>query len=144
MAKTKTTKATSEDHMDSEVNPLFTDDLLAKQGTQVFGHPGIMKSGPNAGQMAEDPTAPKRMVGADRGKKTENKLVGRTIVRVRRMEKGELEDEGWEPRRSMSAPLIIELDNGTSIYASRDDEGNGPGVLFGYVDDERARFEEES
>jgi hypothetical protein len=26
--------------------------------------------------------------------------------------------------------IVLELDDGTSIFPSRDDEGNGPGALF--------------
>ena len=134
-----------DDYMDSEVNPIFADDLAA--GASLHGHPGMMKSGPNAGQMAEDPTAPKRMTGpgrAKRKKQVEKKLVGRTVVRVRPMTEDELMDEGWELGRHWSPPLVVEFDNGTTLYASQDDEGNGPGALFGFVNDERARFEEES
>jgi len=46
----------------------------------------------------------------------------------------ELEQEGWEDDRSGLA-VVIELEGGGKIYASRDGEGNGPGVLFGVTEE---------
>jgi len=40
-----------------------------------------------------------------------------------------MESEGWDDFGS--ATSVIELEDGTLIYPSRDDEGNGPGTLFG-------------
>jgi hypothetical protein len=60
-------------------------------------------------------------------------FVGHTIAMVRPMTIRELEDEGWTLRSSK--PLAIILDDGTKIYASQDDEGNGPGALFGQLPD---------
>ena len=57
-------------------------------------------------------------------------LVGLTITAVRPMKTAELKLEGWETGRG-GAPAILVLSDGTKLYASRDDEGNGPGVLFG-------------
>lgn len=54
---------------------------------------------------------------------------GRTIVKVRQMTPQEMEDESWE--NESTKPTVLELDNGTLLYPSRDDEGNGPGNLFG-------------
>lgn len=62
--------------------------------------------------------------------KTPEGVVGRTITGVRLMTKAELEKEGWSIGR-YDDPLVIELDNGSLLYASQDDEGNGPGVIFG-------------
>ncbi len=56
-------------------------------------------------------------------------LVGRTVVAVRHMTEEELETEGWG--NYLLAPTVIVLDDTTIVYPSRDDEGNGPGVLFG-------------
>jgi hypothetical protein len=56
--------------------------------------------------------------------------VGRTIKAIRPMTAAELKNEGWATDHH-GVPAIIVLDNGDRIYASRDDEGNGPGVLFG-------------
>lgn len=53
-------------------------------------------------------------------------IKGRTIVEVRHMTQEEVETEGWE-----RPALALVLDDGTVIYPSQDDEGNGPGTLFG-------------
>lgn len=55
-------------------------------------------------------------------------IVGRRIVGFRSMNNAELAAEGWPPHESV--PAII-LDDGTVLYPSRDDEGNGPGAVFG-------------
>jgi len=57
-------------------------------------------------------------------------VVGRTITGVRKMTKAEADKEGWSIGR-YDDPLVIELDNGAVLYPSQDDEGNGPGVMFG-------------
>ena len=53
-------------------------------------------------------------------------LVGRTDIAVRPMTEEEMESEGWDKR----TPVLV-FDDGTKLYASVDDEGNGPGALFG-------------
>ncbi len=55
-------------------------------------------------------------------------LVGCRIVAVRAMSARELAAEGWDANETV--PALV-LDNGAILYPSRDDEGNGPGVLFG-------------
>jgi hypothetical protein len=50
------------------------------------------------------------------------------IKEVRPMNAAEMKAEYWVGERP---PTVLVLDNGTKLYASRDDEGNGPGVLFG-------------
>jgi hypothetical protein len=45
----------------------------------------------------------------------------------------EMEVEGWHGR----APLVLVLDSGTALYPSQDDEGNGPGCLFGLTKEGR-------
>jgi hypothetical protein len=57
-------------------------------------------------------------------------LVGRTIREVRKMTRDELAAEYWHPRAG-EHPVIVVLDDGTTLYASCDSEGNGPGALFG-------------
>lgn len=52
-------------------------------------------------------------------------LVGKKIVSVGYLLKDETESLGWH-----HSSLAIELDDGTVIYASRDDEGNDAGALF--------------
>jgi len=56
-------------------------------------------------------------------------LVGRTIVEVRPMTDEEKYAEGWE--HFVGSPLVLILDNGLKLYPSEDEEGNGPGALFG-------------
>lgn len=53
------------------------------------------------------------------------KLIGRTIVSVRYLDQEELDDIDWYGY----VPALV-LDDGTEIIASRDGEGNGPGVFF--------------
>ena len=53
-------------------------------------------------------------------------LVGRRIFDVKPMSRPEIEAEGWD-----AGTVMIVLDDGTKLYASQDDEGNGPGALFG-------------
>jgi len=48
---------------------------------------------------------------------------------MRNMTKAELKREGWDGKC-----ICLELDDGTILYPSRDEEGNGPGALFGYED----------
>lgn len=57
---------------------------------------------------------------------------GATVVRVRPMTAAELTREGWEARK-WDRPLAIELSSGALLYASQDDEGNGPGALFAWT-----------
>jgi hypothetical protein len=53
-------------------------------------------------------------------------LLGRKIVKVRYLSLEESEELGWDGTRC----VVIQLDDGTLIFPSQDDEGNGPGVLF--------------
>ena len=53
-------------------------------------------------------------------------LKDRKIVAVRYMTKEEAEDVGWNCR-----PVVMLLDNETILFCSADEEGNGPGVIFG-------------
>ena len=55
-----------------------------------------------------------------------NKLIGQKVKRIRRLSREEGEAEGWD-----NPTTCIEFENGAIIYASRDEEGNGPGALFG-------------
>lgn len=59
------------------------------------------------------------------------KLEGRKIVNVRWMDDQEVEDMGW-----YGSAVVIELDDGTLLFPSRDDEGNDAGSLFGAKGDE--------
>lgn len=52
--------------------------------------------------------------------------IGETIKSVRWMTKEEMAKEGWD-----RPAVVLEMAEGGKIYASRDEEGNGPGTLFG-------------
>jgi hypothetical protein len=54
-------------------------------------------------------------------------LVGRRIAGVRWMTQDEQEQLGWD-----NAAVVLELDNGTLVWPSADDEGNGAGALLGF------------
>ena len=58
---------------------------------------------------------------------------GPKITKIRNMTKQELSNEGWNDYHLADDNIVaLELDNGTVIYPSRDYEGNGAGVFFGY------------
>ena len=61
-------------------------------------------------------------------------LIGRTIVGIRSLRKDELYAVGWEA--SSTPAMAIELDDGTWVVASRDQERNGPGVFVVLDEDE--------
>ena len=65
--------------------------------------------------------------------KQQHDIIGQTIKTVRAMTEKEIEAEGWEP--GYGVPVLIELMNGMKIYPSCDEEGNGPGALFGTAPD---------
>jgi len=52
-------------------------------------------------------------------------FVGRTITRAEYMGEQVKDDHGWN-----SCPLVLWLDDGNTVYASCDDEGNDAGALF--------------
>ena len=58
----------------------------------------------------------------------EAKFTNQKIKCIRPMTKEEYEFEGWD---GSTHAQVIELTNGILIYASKDGEGNAPGVLFG-------------
>jgi len=53
-------------------------------------------------------------------------LTGAKVIRVREMTSTEIDGQAWD-----RGTVVIEFDNGIKIFASRDDEGNGPGSMFG-------------
>lgn len=55
-------------------------------------------------------------------------ILGAKVIALRPMTFAELIEEGWEGE---VAPMCLIFDNGAVLYASRDEEGNGPGALFG-------------
>jgi hypothetical protein len=62
--------------------------------------------------------------------KTTDPVLGAKIVKVRKMTEEELEAEGWDDCGRKIATALV-LSTGAVIYASSDDEGNGPGTIFG-------------
>ena len=54
------------------------------------------------------------------------RLEGRTVASVRYLKKAEMDALGWS-----ESVLVITFDDGTMVFPSRDDEGNGGGALFG-------------
>lgn len=65
-------------------------------------------------------------------------LAGSKILKARVMTEAEMKREGWDGHNC--PPLVLELDNGLHVYASQDDEGNGPGALFGIDTETNASF----
>ena len=59
------------------------------------------------------------------GDKVAKQLVGKAIVAVRYLTEEERAELDWFDRS-----VVIQLDDGTLIWPSRDDEGNGAGALF--------------
>ena len=53
-------------------------------------------------------------------------LLGKTISQVRMLTQPEADKLGWS-----SGTLVIQLDDGTVLVPSADDEMNGPGALAG-------------
>jgi len=58
--------------------------------------------------------------------------IGVKLVSVRKMMPSEIEAEGWEGNHHSESATALIFDDGTVLYASQDDEGNGPGRMFGY------------
>jgi hypothetical protein len=58
-------------------------------------------------------------------------LKGERIREVRTMTPVELRRQGWSPDRWMAPPMVVVLESGVTLFASQDEEGNGPGALFG-------------
>lgn len=56
-------------------------------------------------------------------------LIGKKLVAIRPMTQAEKDDEGWESGGEETA--VLEFEDGTVLFASRDYEGNGPGAIFG-------------
>lgn len=59
-------------------------------------------------------------------KEATTRLKGKTITLVRYLSEEEQEGLGWYSR-----PVVIQFDDGTLLFPSRDDEGNDGGALFG-------------
>lgn len=59
----------------------------------------------------------------------EHTVVGKKIVKVRPMTTEEAENQGWSDTPRFATVLV--LSDKSLLFASQDDEGNGPGTLFG-------------
>jgi hypothetical protein len=59
------------------------------------------------------------------GDRVAKELVGKAIVAVRYLTEEEREELGWYSRS-----VVIQLSDGTLLWPSQDDEGNGAGALF--------------
>lgn len=55
-------------------------------------------------------------------------IIGHRIVAARLLSKKEMADAYWHGEQP---PVALVLDNGIILYPSRDEEGNGPGTIFG-------------
>lgn len=69
----------------------------------------------------------------------ENRLLGQHVSMVRYLSKEEAESMGWDTR-----PLVIQFGDGSIVFPSKDDEGNGAGTMFGCSGRENLPEEEES
>ena len=64
------------------------------------------------------------------GDKVAKELVGKVITAVRYLTEEEREDLDWHDRS-----IVIQLSDGTLLWPSRDDEGNGAGALFTTIEE---------
>ena len=58
-------------------------------------------------------------------------LLGKTIVAIRYLTQEEADGLGWYEKS-----LVLVLNDGSYIFPSQDDEGNGAGALFGATADD--------
>ena len=63
-------------------------------------------------------------------KKSAQLLLGKTIKRIRPMTEAECQALYW-----FTPGIVIEFEDGTTLYASQDEEQNGPGVFCGHFPD---------
>jgi hypothetical protein len=59
-----------------------------------------------------------------------NPIIGKRVTTIREMTHEEMKREGWHESPHGGIALVFE--SGAVVFASRDDEGNGPGALFGF------------
>jgi len=55
---------------------------------------------------------------------------GLAIRHVRLMDPVEMKKEGWDEYGRVQAATVLVFHDGTKIYVSKDEEGNGPGAIF--------------
>lgn len=75
------------------------------------------------GDMAQDKDKDIRTKWAE---KAQEAFVGKRVSRVRYLSDTEMRALGW-----VESVLVLEFEDGTLIFPSRDDEGNGGGAMFG-------------
>ena len=63
-------------------------------------------------------------------------MIGKKVVEVRALTDVEMAYQGWE----YGGTTALVFDDGTIIFASCDDEGNGPGRMFGTTPDGKDIF----
>lgn len=56
-------------------------------------------------------------------------MIGAKLIETRRMTDEEKKHEGWD--FDAHNAIVLVFNNGAIIYPSRDEEGNGPGAIFG-------------
>lgn len=71
-----------------------------------------------------------------------NGVVGQRIENIRSATPEELNDLGWDD--SPYPLVVLVLENGGRIFASQDEEGNGPGCLFGIINETHVYIYEHS
>jgi len=69
---------------------------------------------------------PKKNVVQTWERRASEALVGKRVKSVRYLSKEEVGALGW-----CASALVLEFEDGTLVFPSRDDEGNGAGALFG-------------
>ena len=57
-----------------------------------------------------------------------NSLIGLRVKAIRPMTEAEQCEQGWD---GDEAATVLVFEDGTTVFASRDPEGNGPGCLYG-------------
>jgi len=57
-------------------------------------------------------------------------MIGKKVVEVKLMSDAEVDDFGWH-----QSTMVLVFDDGTEVFAASDEEGNGPGCLFGVEPD---------
>ena len=72
------------------------------------------------------PKTKKRDLRAHWAEVAKKKLQGKRVVAVRYLNDEEMAHLGWD-----ESVLVLEFDDGTLLFSSRDDEGNGGGAMFG-------------
>lgn len=60
----------------------------------------------------------------------DDNIIGKKIIDIRPMTEKEIEEQYWQHDSENAFAIVLE--NGTVLFPSRDYEGNGPGVMFGY------------